>query len=153
MTGLVVAIWAVYTWTAEQRKSSEDRVKESERQAIVRLFEARKPFLDKHLALYVETAQVVGRLVSNSRGGKWDEDFLRYEQLFWTELSMVEDDGVKAAMQNFAEKLRWIAANPSHVQDADREELKQRSYRLAKALRAGIEETWRLDLSKGATAK
>ena len=33
-------------------------------------------------------------------GNDWKGQFRRFEQLYWVELSMVEDDGVKEAMQS-----------------------------------------------------
>jgi hypothetical protein len=145
-----VAAWVAFTWVAEQRKSSEDRRAEAEKQVEVRLFEARRPFIAQQLALYLETAQVAGKLVSMSdpKSSEWDKNFQRYEQLYWTELSMVEDDGVKEAMQFFAVLLRWINEHKPPVPGKENEELKQRAYRLARALRASIEMSWMIDFSK-----
>jgi hypothetical protein len=49
-------------------------------------------------------AQVTGQLVtsSNYTSPEWTKNVRRFEQLFWTELSMVEDEGVKQAMQEFS---------------------------------------------------
>jgi hypothetical protein len=153
ITGVVVAGWVAFTWLTDQRKVAEDRRAEAERQAQVRLFEARKPFNDIQLSRYLETARVVGLLVTTTdvKSAEWETNFRRYEQLFWTELSMVEDDGVKSAMQEFAGKLRSINANKPGAIDADFEGLKQAPYRLALALRQGVQKTWVVDLSGSST--
>jgi hypothetical protein len=44
ITGMAVAGWVAFTWLTDQRKVADDRRAEAERQAQVRLFEARKPF-------------------------------------------------------------------------------------------------------------
>src|SRR5262249_1724903 len=160
ITGIAVAAWIAFTWVSEQRKSSIDRRAEAEKEAEVRLFEARKPFIAKQFELYVETAQVAGKLVSlvDSTAPDWDKFFRRYEQLYWTELSMVEDDGVKEAMQSFADLLRSVNAwrsssRPPQERSVPNEEiddLRQRSYRLARALRASVEKSWQIDLSRPA---
>src|SRR5258708_911060 len=143
ITAIVVAGWVAFTWLTDQRKVAEDRRVEAERQAQVRLFEARKPFNDIQFSRYLETAQVVGVLVTTTdpKSVEWEKNFRRYEQLFWTELSMVEDEGVKSAMQEFAGKLRSINASKSGAADADFESLKQAAYRLSLALRQGVQKT------------
>jgi hypothetical protein len=153
ITALAVAGWVVLTWLADQRKVAEDRRVEAERQVQVRLLEARKPFNDIQFSRYLETARVVGALVTTSdlKSTEWDENFRRYEQLYWTDLSMVEDEGVKSAMQGFAGKLRSMNANKMGVADADFENLKQAAYRLSLALRQGVQKTWVIDLSGNST--
>jgi hypothetical protein len=140
-----------FTYLDHQKEARATQEIQSLRDNRARLLEARKPFIDKQLALYLETAQTTGKLVSTkpTDGGEWDGQVRRFEQLFWTELSMVEDEGVKGAMQAFGEKLRWVNENKQKVRDVDFEDLKQRSYRLARALRSSIEATWDVDLSRG----
>jgi hypothetical protein len=70
--------------------------------------------------------------------------------LFGIAPAVVEDEGVKEAMRKFAKKLRIVNDVP-HTNTVELEELKQLSYRLARTLRSGIEDTWDVDLSKAAT--
>src|SRR5262245_43512849 len=94
ITACTVAAWFAFTWLTDQRKVADDRRAETEKQTQVRLFEAQKPFRDKQFELYVETAKVVGKLVSSPdlAAKEWEESFKRYEQLYWAELSLVEDE-------------------------------------------------------------
>jgi|SRR6202035_3248012 hypothetical protein len=149
LTATAGGIWIAWTYIENQKHAQAEQIEQAQKENTTRLLEARKPFIDKQLALYVETSQVAGRLVSTDdySGGEWQSQFRRFEELFWTELSMVEDEGVKTAMQNFARKLRWMNSNKISVQKSDQEELRQLSYQLARALRSGIESTWYINLS------
>jgi hypothetical protein len=148
-------LWVVFTYLDNQKTAEGQRLEnqkelqkqqsfQAERENRTRLIEARKGFADAQLKLYLETANVVGKLVSSD--GDWEANFRRYEELYWTELSMVESRGVKEAMQRFAEKVREINPKRLSASPADFEELKQRSYMLALALKASLEESWDVNL-------
>ena len=149
LTAIVGGIWIAWTYLENQKHAQAEQIAQAQKENTTRLLEARKPFIDKQLAPYVETSQVAGKLVSTEHysDSDWQDQFRRFEELFWTELSMVEDEGVKAAMQNFARKLRWINSHQSAAHHSDQEELQQLSYQLARALRSGIESTWYINLS------
>ena len=149
LTAIIGGIWIAWTYLENQKHAHTDQIEQAQKENVTRLLEARKPFIDKQLALYVETSQVTGRLVSTEdySGADWQGQFRRFEELYWTELSMVENEGVKTAMQNFALKLRWINSHQSAAHHTDLEDLQQLSYQLAKALRSGIESTWYINLS------
>jgi hypothetical protein len=154
MTAIVGGLWVAFTYLDHQKETRDQQLIQASKDNRTRMLEARKPFIDKQLALYIETAQVAGRLVSVSPpevgSGTWRTNFDRFEQLYWAELSMVEDEGVKEAMQEFAKMLRLIN-NVRLTSTTEMGELKQLSYGLARALRSGIEKTWDVDLGKTAT--
>ena len=100
LTAIVAGAWVAFTYIDQQREQENPRAAQTLRDSQIRSLEARKPFLDKQFSLYNEAAQVVGRLVTTTGySPEWAKDFQRYEQLYWTELSLVEDEGVKTAMQ------------------------------------------------------
>ena len=144
---IVAGGWIAVTWLQDQRELEVKRQTEASNQTLVRRFEAQKPFRDKQFELYVETAKVVGKLVTSSdlTAAEWNENFQRYEQLYWTELSMVEDEGVKKAMQSFASKL--LSIKEHGARDEDSKDLKDLAYQLALALRTSIENNWKIELS------
>jgi hypothetical protein len=112
------------------------------------LLEARKPFIDKQLELYIRTAKVAGALVSVNTGiprAEWMKTFREFEELYWTELSMVEDERVKQAMQDLYPRLKWARDQAEVVPEEKWLAIQQSSYRLAKALRSSIEATWNLN--------
>jgi hypothetical protein len=147
LTAIVGGLWIVWTYIDNQKHTQSAQAEQARRDSDARTFEARKPFLDKQLALYIETSQVSGQLVSGDDllDPEWKKQFRRFEQLYWSELSMVEDDGVKAAMEEFGAKLRLMSGHKDSVSSSDLSELRQLSYRLAKALRSGIESRWNVN--------
>ncbi len=143
-------LWVVYAFVQNQHESELLRSIQAKKDNQTRLVEARRGFSDAQLKLYLETAQIVGKLVSwtKTTDGDWEASFRRFEQLFWTELSMVEDEGVKTAMQRFATKARDI--NPRRLSDlrpGEFEELKQLSFALALALKTSLENSWNINLT------
>jgi len=149
ITAIVVAGWVAFTWLADQRKLWENRRVEAEKLAEVRLFEARKPFLDKQLQLYFETAQVVGRLVTLDRqSGAWSENAQRYRALYWSELSMVEHKIVETAMVRFGAILDLHERTGRY-----KSELEFRSYCLAHAIRDAIQDAWTVGISRSDVPK
>ena len=146
------AIWIVLTYLRQQKESRRQRLEQAEKDNITRMFEARKPFNDKQLALYSEVAQVTGRLVtsSNYTSPEWTKNVRRFEQLFWTELSMVEDEGVKQAMQEFSKQLALLIKEDDEGGASVNtfKALQQCSYRLASALRASIASSWLIKLAE-----
>jgi len=151
LTAIVGGLWIVWTYIDNQKHAQLAQVEQARRESDARTFEARKPFLDKQLALYIETSQVTGQLVSadDLLDPEWKNKLRRFEQLYWTELSMVEDDIVKSAMEDFGTKARSINVRKASLNSSElsREmgDLRQSSYRLAKALRSGIESRWNLN--------
>jgi len=149
MTAIVGGLWVAFTYLQQQNDARIAQGEQTRKENIARLLQARKPFIDKQLELYVKTAQVAGILVSANTDVKredWLKKFREFEQLYWTELSMVEDDNVKHAMQDLYGRLKWARNQPEVVPDDKWDEIQQSSYRLAKALRSSIEATWNLNV-------
>jgi hypothetical protein len=140
------ALWALYTYLDHAKEAAKtlalseknlaiERNAQSERESRTRLIEAQKPFLDKQLNLYFETSQVVGRLVTEDlSSSNWTKDRARFEELYWSELTMVEHAEVASAMVEFRSVLR---SNPINM-----DTLRTSALTLAHALRRGIEESW-----------
>jgi hypothetical protein len=123
-----------------------------------RLLEAQKPFFDTQLKLYMETAKVAGQIVVIDRtkdrwleSKEWKEAYEKFYQLFWTELSVVEDKTVKTAMETFSAKLQEIILVPRDVEKDG--ELKQLSYQLARQIRSSIESSWQVQLGNVSETK
>jgi hypothetical protein len=149
LTVVVGALWALYTYLdhakqaataaseAERNLATEHAI-QSERESRTRLIEAQKPFLDKQLALYFETAQVVGRLVTEGDGLEWGKDRARFEELYWSELAMVEHAEVASAMVEFRQVLEQLHGSPP----PNRGDLLRVALGVAHSLRKGVEESW-----------
>jgi hypothetical protein len=145
------AIWIVVTYLRHQREAQEERSAQSQRDNKARVFEARKPFNDKQLAVYSDVAGVAGKLatITDLDSSEWEQNVTRFYQLFWAELSMVEDGSVKKAMEDFSTQLQEMMKDDSEygVGANDFTELQQRAYRLASALRASIASSWDVKLA------
>jgi hypothetical protein len=151
LTGIAVGVWAVFTYIDHQKEARIDQAAQAAKENAARLFESQKPFNQKQLDLYLETAQVVGRLVSadESTFGKddWNKDVRRFDALYWTELSMVEDEEVKKAMEKFRPVLQSLAKKNAMTEE-DRLKLQAGSYHLAKSLNLSIASRWTVALSE-----
>jgi|ERR1051326_547478 hypothetical protein len=149
MTAIVGGLWVAFTYLENQKEAEAERQLQIKRENVARLLEARKPFIAKQLDLYVKTAQVAGELVaSNSdtvQREKWLNTFGTFEQLYWTELSMVEDDTVKSAMQDLYQRLLWARQQPDVIPSDKWKDVQESAYRLARALRSSIEASWNLN--------
>jgi hypothetical protein len=151
LSAIAVGAWAIFTYIDHQKEARVQQTVQSVKDDAARLFESQKPFNQKQLELYMEAAQVVGRLVSadadNFGKDEWKKDVGRYNAMYWTELSMVEDEEVKRAMEQFRPVLlRTNAANT--LSEADRGNLQTASYHLAKALNVSISSRWIVRLSE-----
>ncbi len=151
LTAIIGGLWVAFTYLDHQKVARTEQQLQLQRDNRTRLLEARKGFIDKQLALYIETAQVAGKLVSANTDvpkAEWTTTVRRFEQLYWTELSMVEDDTVKLAMEDFYKNVLWVSEQTEIVPIEKWSEIQQSSYRLARALRSSIEASWELNLDK-----
>lgn len=148
ITSVAVAAWAMVNLYVNHRADEKHRQFEALKQLQVRTLEAQRPFLDKQLQLYFETAKVAGQLVTLDRAidaAAWTEAQKRYEALYWVELSMVENKVVEASMLSFRRALNVYMNNPAY-----KWQLENKSYCLAHAIRNSIRETWAVQTSAGA---
>ncbi|MBR0797298.1 hypothetical protein JQ615_18070 [Bradyrhizobium jicamae] len=131
LSAIIGAAWIAVTYM----KSQHDL-------AATRLFESRKPFLELRLKLYNEAAQITGKLVTSSyRSSEWNAAIYRFWELYWSELSVVEDAKVEAAMAALGTVIGKIATSngkPRNLQD----ELEAAVYKLSHALRDGLVAEW-----------
>jgi hypothetical protein len=141
LTVVVGALWALYTYLDHQKQLERERALQVQKDAITRRIEVQKPFLQKQLELYFETAQIVGKLVTTKpASADWDNLERRYWALYWSELSMVEDKIVEEAMVKFGATLQDYKSRPDNT-DGIRA-LNGAAYELAHAIRTAIESAW-----------
>jgi hypothetical protein len=127
--GIAWPIWQYTSGLEEKRKSDE-------KQAKITLFtaerEAKKPFLERQWALYTEATNAASQLATLNDGTDHEKARKRFYQLYWGELSMVEDPQVESAMVKFNEALE---AN-------HRDEMRDKAYLLAHACRDSLSKDW-----------
>jgi hypothetical protein len=155
MTAVVGGIWVAFTYLRDKREAHEQSQRQSENEAATRSIEARKPFLTHQLKVYKETAEVAGKLVTtpDRSSAEWIENTKRFEQLFWTELPLVEDNNVRDAMESAQGKLvALMEADGIYLSDTAEQrekrilglrfELQQGLLKLVKELKASLQNSW-----------
>jgi hypothetical protein len=138
ITGLVISI---VSFSKASRKEAESRIKDAES----RKFEATKPFLELRQRLYLEALRNAAVLASKDLHTKEEVESARkrFSELYWGELSLVEEKDIKSHMQAIAtaENLR------------DSSTLTQRlTYTMAQVMRESLVNSWRMDTIRVGTA-
>lgn len=143
MAAIVGGLWTVHVYMENQAAALARAEKEAVQQRDLREFEAQRPFLEKQLKLYFETAQLVGTLVTAApnESTKWSDWETRFWQLYWSELSMVESRNVESAMRRLGGVLSRYTSDP---QPEVRQVLQVCAYELAHEIRDSIAERWRV---------
>jgi hypothetical protein len=101
----------------------------------------RKPFFDKQFSLVFEAAEVTSALATSNNQEQWNQRRVRFWQMYWGELSVVENRELEGAMVQFGNALTGIR------EDFDkRSELGIPAINVAHAGRNLLEETWNLGL-------
>ena len=142
-------LWGLYTYIDHTKETHRLEQMEREKDQRNRLLEAQRPFLEKQLALYFETAQIIGQLVALEQKDDpaWAKVRQRFWALYWSELSMVESREVEQAMVQFGEKLTQVGDALNKDQTtffSARSEMNNKAYIVAHAIRSSIEASWGL---------
>jgi hypothetical protein len=157
MTAIGAGAWVVWSYLDNQHQSRlkehQDQVAAHDKElaqekvdARTRLLEAQKPFIDRQLSLSFDTANVVGKLASLDRSNQeWTNAYQRYQEFYWSEVSIVEDTSVESAMVNFHTALE------AYHDDLrlPLSEVQLRATCLAHAIRRSIQDTWTIQLGGG----
>jgi hypothetical protein len=140
LTAVVGGLWGLFVYIDNENSARLQELKSAEAANRARLIEAQQPFLQKQLALYFETAKVLGDLVSSDpESTQWLAAKQRFWALYWSELSMVEAHAVEAAMVDCGVALQNFAQERNSV---TRSALNDATYKVAHAIRDAIEESW-----------
>jgi len=145
LTAAVIAAWAVFTWSADRLKESENRRAESERQAQVRIFEARKPFLDRQLDVYFEITKLAGKLAALAPNQQeWSGLKERFFEIYFGELNAIGDQDVWFEANTIAGALNRLelGRDKKEYQQKDFFDLKDGSFRMGREIRKSIEKQW-----------
>ena len=126
-------LWGVYQWREKSSQELEAQKQESARLGEARRIEATKPFLERQLALYAEATRIAAQVATqgNSESGK--KALVRFWELYWGELALVENRSVEAAMKRMGDALR---------SNASTQELEQASLAVAHACRESLDRSW-----------
>jgi hypothetical protein len=102
--------------------------------------EFHKKIWDEQYALYKEACGAASALACAHSLSEVQTEHVAFWRLFWGRLSILEDNGVKQAMQDFGTQLRKVESDD--VRRPALSSLEQYSYRLAVACRNSLKTTW-----------
>jgi len=141
LTAVVGALWGLYVYIDHENQTLSDARAAQQKEANTRRIEAQKPLLDRQLALYFETAQVAGRMLTTPlTAPAWDDNETRFWQLYWSELSLVENQDVERAM--LSECMNLLNYKKSKGNETDKANLEATTYVLAHVIRDSIRDGW-----------
>jgi hypothetical protein len=135
MTAIAGGMWIAFTYLRNLKETHQETLRQAQRDEISRSIEARKPFLSRQLDLYFETATVVGKLATTKDRTSpiWSDNRARFEQLYWSELSLVEDLNVSQAMAGIRVDLDALATAENPLLDDTPQSRAKRAKRIDKA--------------------
>ena len=143
--------WVAFTYLDGQKQARAKQEVQIRNDNLTRRLEVQKPFSSIQLAIFMEAGKIAGQLAAFDKStDNWQESvewkgyYTRFYQLFWTELSIVEDEEIKSAMQDFSRQLNMVLREPKN--ESLQKELNQVAYRLARTIRGSIEKAWDVNL-------
>lgn len=126
-------LWGVYQWREKSSQELEARKQENARQIETRRIEATKPFLERQLALYGEATKIAAQVATQGDTESGKKALVRFWELYWGELALVENRSVEAAMVRMRNAL---------LANASTAELEQASLAVAHACRNSLDRSW-----------
>ena len=136
LLAIAAFFWGIYTYRDAERQQLEQVSIEAARIAETRRIEATRPFLDKQLSLYTEATRVTAIIATSTISSEVEAATLRFYELYWGELALVERGKVVQAMIKFREAL-----DDNQTQD----KLVRLSLDLAHACREELAISWGVD--------
>jgi hypothetical protein len=148
MTTIIGGLWVLFTYLDNQKHEADARSQQytaqlnaNEKEVKLRKFEARKPFLDKQFALYLELSGLVGRLLAiDTTDPQWQKDKMRLVEISSAEIRLLGDANVAELTEEFAKVI------PFKNVDSMADSVGDSADKLTKALVKSIQESWRDEL-------
>jgi hypothetical protein len=149
VAGLIAGLWIALTWfEAEISKRQTD--------SEIAIRDSQKPFLERQLTFYFETAKVTSKLATLTPSKPvidnqdrtvvedWSWARRRFWELYWGELAAVESPEVANAMVDFGNDLKKLedCVDRGETCDKPQEPLTLAAIRLAHQIRGSIAKGW-----------
>ena len=100
----------------------------------------RNKFLERQTDLYFEASGLASRIATNTSEQDVQEAIVRFNEIYWGELAVVEDSIVEPAMVDFKRLLERG--------DCSKRDLKLSALKLSRALRDSLNKSWKAELSE-----
>ena len=145
---------ALLTYVAQERetRAQDQRIaKENEetrkKEAKAREEEYKRRFWERQLDLYLQACKAASTIASveNPKNPEFTPARLRFQQLYYGELCIVESSRVSDCMVQFREAMLDYENNPSDERQTD---VRRKALRLAQACRDSTESIFDVDLGK-----
>lgn len=108
------ALWGLYTYIDHHEAEARLQATQNAKEAKVRVFEASKPFFEKMLAGFGETARLCGTLVTaDPSSARWREAADRYLELTHGELRLFTIPDMHSELDAADAALLRLKADPS----------------------------------------
>jgi hypothetical protein len=139
LAGLVFGVIQFQTTAELDREARENQYIQTLEEAQR---EAKKPFYEEQLALYLEATNVTSRIAVPLNEDDKRRAIVRFWQLYWGQLALVESPEVASAMVAFKEVLQ----DTSLSEEIREKELKKHTINLARKCRDSLRESWNVEL-------
>lgn len=127
------AILAVYS-TIKTTQANKDLT------SLQHALNVRNKFLERQTDLYFEASGLASRIATNTSEQDVQEAIVRFNEIYWGELAVVEDSIVEPAMVDFKRLLER--------EDCSKRDLKLCALKLSRALRDSLNKSWKAELSE-----
>jgi hypothetical protein len=97
----ITFIWGVWVWKDNADEERAAATADADRYAESRRLEASRPFLETQLKFYIEAAGVASKIAHSGDQTSID----RFWELYYGELSLVENNDVALAMKDFGDAM------------------------------------------------
>jgi hypothetical protein len=147
LIGILIGVWQFNVGQRNlQQKELDQRKFELEKMLIGNQFEAIAKFKEIQSVKYKEATETISNIIytDNYQSVEFKESLKRFWQLYWVELSAVEDKQVESAMVplgNFIKKLQ--KQNFENLTHEDKTKLSELGLKVAQAIKKSSKE-WQL---------
>ncbi len=131
-SGAIGFLWGIFVWSSDLKEKR-----------IAQRIEATKPFLTLQLELYQEVVGLSSFIATTDDENAKLDAVKKLKQLYWGQLSLVEDRQVEAAMVNLVRVID--GKNVKSATSSDPLTLNQAVLNLAHACRKSLDRSWGID--------
>ncbi len=147
ITGILVGIWQFNKGQKDlQKKEIEQRQFELKKMLVGNQFEFIAKFKELQSVKYTETTETISNIIyTNSyQSDEFKRELKRFWQLYWVELSAVEDRQVESAMIPLGKHIEKLEKrNFEKITEAEKSKLHTLGYSVAQAIKKSSK-TWAL---------
>ena len=147
LIGILIGVWQFNEGQRNlQQKELDQRNFELEKMLIGNQVEAIAKFKEIQSVKYKEATETISNIIyaENYKSNEFKENLKRFWQLYWVELSAVEDGQVESAMKSLGDLIKKLEKrNFNDITTKEKNELHRLGYSVAQAIKKSSK-TWAL---------